>query len=379
MAGRTTRAGILQVVVLAAVAGGGFAQDGPRRGRDAHALALERERAGDHAGALSLLWEAAALLPRDAEIQQRLGEALERIGALDGAIEAYGRALAADPASRRASSNLILALAKAGRGSEAVAHARARVLAAPDDAHAHFTLGLAQSEQDIEDALRAFRRALDLDPRHTLARYNLALVLKRADRLTEAADELKRALAIEPQAEAHYALGVIHWHQGEGDRAIAALRKAIALAPAYADAHYTLGAVLKERRDLAGAVDALRRAIALRPDLWGAHYTLAQVYELAGNADAARAQRDHAERLRERAAREQEAGVATSVGTARLDAGDPAGALEHFRRAAGVLDEYAPAHYQMGRALRALGDEGAARAAFARARQLNPSLAAPPP
>jgi len=36
---------------------------------------------------LSRLWEAAARAPRDADVQNRLGEALERIGALDAALD----------------------------------------------------------------------------------------------------------------------------------------------------------------------------------------------------------------------------------------------------------------------------------------------------
>jgi hypothetical protein len=43
-----------------------------------------------------------------------------------------------------------------------------------------------------------------------------------------------------------------------------------------------------------------------------------------------------------------------------------------------VLESYAPAHYQLGRDLQGLNRTNEARAAFARARQLNPSLVPPP-
>src|SRR5688572_12614738 len=164
------------------------AQTATERAADAHKRAIELQAKGDEPGALALLWEAAGLAPRDAEIQNRLGEALERVGALDAAVEAYRVALAAQPAFRKASNNLILALVKVGRSKEAVSQARALVVAAPDDPDAHFTLGLAQSEQDVEEAVVSFRRALAIAPRHALAGYNLALVLKRADRLSEAVE-----------------------------------------------------------------------------------------------------------------------------------------------------------------------------------------------
>jgi tetratricopeptide (TPR) repeat protein len=367
---------ICALCVLDATAAAG-PQDARAPARQAYSRAVELETQGNHAAALALLWEAAGLAPRDADIQNRLGEALERIGALDAAVAAYRTAVSEQPTFRKASNNLILALAKVGRGEEAVERARGLVAAAPKDPDRYFTLGLAQSEQNVADAIRSFRQALDLAPRHTLARYNLARVLNRADRAPEAIEELHRALAIEPRPETQYTLGVIYWHQGDLDRAIGALRAAVAADPTYADAHYTLGAVLKSRRDWSGAAAALRRAIAIRPDLASAHYTLAQVLQLAGDQAGARAEFHEAETHRQRVERDQEASVWTAVGAQKHEAGDLAEALACSRRAIGVSESYAPAFYQMGRTLERLSQPDAARAAFARAQQLNPSLVPP--
>ena len=367
---------IVLVTLHTAATPPGAAQE-TARAKQAYERAVELEGQGNHAAALSLLWEASGLAPRDADIQNRLGEALERIGALDAAVEAYRRAVAARAAFRKASNNLILALVKTGKGPEAVARARALVAEAPGDPDRYFTLGLAQSEQDVDGAIDTFRKVLELAPKHTLARYNLALVLRRADRLPEALAELDRALAIEPRPEAHYTMGVIYWHQGDLDRAVTALRAAVTLEPRYADAHETLGGVLKARRDWAGAAAALRRAIALRPDRSASHYALALVLQLIGDETAARTEFDEAEQLRRRAALELEALIWTSVGIQKLEAADLAGALGFFRRATGAYEAYAPAHYQAGLVLRRLGQSDAARTAFARAHALNPSLVPP--
>ncbi len=364
---------ILLLVASAAVQ----PQDTHARATEVYQRAIQLEQKGDAAGALTLLWEAAGLAPDDSEIQNRLGEALERVGALDAAIESYRQAVSARAPVRKAVNNLILALVRAGRGQEAIERARADVAAAPDDPDRQFTLGLAQSEPDVEGAIASFRRVLALAPRHTLARYNLALVLKRADRLDDAIDELTRVLDAEPRAEAYYTLGVIRLHRGELDRAAGALRSAIAAQPGHADAHYTLGAVLQARRDWTGAAAALRRAIALRPDLPGAHYTLARVLESSGDAAAAQRHFAEAERLRERERLERAARVWTSVGTGKLESGDALGAIDAFRRATTTLPTYAPAHYQLGLAFSRLGEPEAARAAFARARELNPALVPP--
>jgi tetratricopeptide (TPR) repeat protein len=362
------------LLVPAAVTG---AQDASARAKAASDRARELDAQGNAAAALSLLWEAAGLAPRDADVQNRLGEALERLGALDAAIDAFRAAVAARPEFQKASNNLILALVKAGKGPEAVTLARARAAAAPNDPDRQFTLGLAQSEQDVDDAIRRFRRALDLAPRHTLARYNLALVLQRADRLGDALAELERGIAIEPRPELYYTQGIIYWHQGQLDRAASALRSAVAAEAGYFEAYHALGAVLQAKQDWNGSAAALRRAIALRSDAPAPRYTLAQVLQRQGHDEDARAQRETADRLRERARLEQEAGTWTAVGTQRLDANDLPAALDCFRRAVALLDVYAPAHYQMGRTLDRLGQHDAARAAFARAQQLNPSLVPP--
>jgi tetratricopeptide (TPR) repeat protein len=367
----------LLAIVLLSAAPAGAGQEPAARAKQAYARAIELEGQGNQAAALSLLWEASGLAPRDADIHNRLGEALERIGALDAAVDAYRRALAERPAFRTASNNLILALVKTGKGPEAIARARALVEKAPGDPDRYFTLGLAQSEQDVDAAIGSFRKVLELAPRHSLARYNLALVLRRADRLPEALAELERALAIEARPEPHYTMGVIYWHQGDLDRAAAALRAAVTAEPRYAEAHETLGGVLKEKRDWTGAAASLRRAIAIRPDRPASHYTLGLVLRLSGDDTGARAEFDEAERLRRRGELELEALIWTSVGIQKLGAGDLTGALGLFRRATEVYEAYAPAHYQMGLVLQRLGQNEAARWAFARAKALNPSLLPP--
>ena len=64
-------------------------------------------------------------------------------------------------------------------------------------------------------------------------------------------------------------------------------------------------------------------------------------------------------------------------GAQKLDAGELEAAIDLFRRATAASDQYAPAFYQMGRALQRLGRADEARQAFSRAAALNPELAVP--
>jgi len=367
----------LTAIVLLAVHAVLATQNASSRSRELYDEAVRLQRDGNDAAALSLLWEAAGLAPRDGEIQNQLGEALERIGALDAAVEAYRSAADAQPSPRGASNNLVLALVKAGRSAEAVTRARTAASNAPQDAERWFTLGLARADVDSAGAIDSFQRALAIDGRHALARYNLALVLFHADRLQPAIDELRRALAVQPRPEIHYTLGTIYRHQGDLDRAADALRDAVSANPSYADAWLALGSVLKARGDMKGAKDALDRAVALRPAIPEPRVVLAQVLAASGDTAAASRQSAEAERLRSVQQQSQEAATLTAVGAQKLDASDAAGAVECFTRAIQAFEPFAPAHYQLGRALDRLGRRDAARAAFARAHQLNPALVPP--
>lgn len=370
-----------QVTGLYAINGSGDpeGQGTDPRAREAYRRAVELEARGDADGALALLWTASGLAPRDVDIQTRLAEALQRVGALDAAIDAWRAAHAARPDDRRASRGLVLALVAAGRSPEAVTLARAAVDRARDDPDALLTLGLAQSEQDVEAALESFTRVLAHAPHHTLARYNLALVLKRLDRLDEAIAQLRRVIATDPRPEAHYALAASWWHRGDAGRATAALQDAIAAEPRHAEAHQMLGAVRAAERDWTGAAAALRQALALRSDVPGTHETLARVLRASGDEAGASRHFAEGERLRRESEREHEARVWTSLGTARLEQGEAIAALDAFRRALAIRETYAPAHFQMGRALDRLGERDAADGAYGRARALNPHLVRPPP
>lgn len=362
-----------------AVQGGAGPGPGPRaQAREVYRRALALEERGDAGGALALLWTASGLDPDNADVQARLAEALERVGALDAAIDAWRAAVAARGGEVRTSRGLVLALVAAGRSAEAIAFARTAADLAPGDVEAQVTLGLAHSEQDIRAAMDCFSGVLARAPQHTLARYNLALLFRRVDRLDDAIAELQRVVAAEPRPEALQALGAAWWHRGEAPRAIEALRAALAADPRHADAHQLLGVVLAASRDWSGAAAALRRALQLRPQVPETHVTLSRVLRAAGDAAGAGRHAAEGERLRRAAEREQQARVWTSLGTARLEQGDALAALDAFRRAIGVLESYAPAHFQMGRALDRLGEAEAAAGAYTRARTLNPQLVPPP-
>src|SRR5215510_1772320 len=99
---------LIPMLAVLAMAAQALLTQPPPRARELYDRAVELERRGNAPAALSLLWEAAGLAPQDGVIQDHLGEALERMGALDAAVDAYRAAVNAQPAPRGAANHLVL-------------------------------------------------------------------------------------------------------------------------------------------------------------------------------------------------------------------------------------------------------------------------------
>ena len=110
-------------------------------------------------------------------------------------------------------------------------------------------------------AIGAYQRTLAKDAAHATAWNNLGLALTACNRLPEAIESLRKAIALRPDSsEAHYHLAVALWYSSLKERAAAELRESVKLDPAAGESHAFLGTVLRERGDWAGARASLQRA-----------------------------------------------------------------------------------------------------------------------
>ena len=101
--------------------------------------------------------------------------------------------------------------------------------------------------QNVEGALRAYRRALEIDPYLVPALINLANLHYSRDDVVEAQALYERAITLEPDVfEAHFNLGNIYHDLGRFTEAQACYREALRLNPTYAEAHFYLAVTLEK-------------------------------------------------------------------------------------------------------------------------------------
>jgi predicted TPR repeat methyltransferase len=119
----------------------------------------------------------------------------------------------------------------------------------------------------LQESLMANQRAVAISPNDADAHYNLGITLKELGRLEDAETSYNKAIATKPDyAEAHSNLGATLKALGRLEDAEASYNKAIAIKPEYAEAHSNLGTTLKALGRLEDAEASYTKAIAIKPE-----------------------------------------------------------------------------------------------------------------
>jgi tetratricopeptide (TPR) repeat protein len=238
----------------------------------------------DALSATRLLREAQLLYPSDFLIMQRLADAINprrsvvkptAPHAYDEIIGLYRAALAARPENHGVHRTLAYYLRQAGQEGEAVAVYRHLTGLKSATASEFIDLGCSlwfwrKKDRDLNGAIAAFQKALEVDPKSREAYVALAFALRTKGDSEGAADAEQKVLEGDQKGQPDSAAWAYHSfgqkiREWDLEESAAAFRKAIELDPNCAE--YTLGllgSVLEQKGDLEGAADARRKEIELK-------------------------------------------------------------------------------------------------------------------
>jgi tetratricopeptide (TPR) repeat protein len=148
-----------------------------------------------------------------------------------------------------------------GRTGDSVRYLQAALVARPQRAAVHNSLGVALMKVGQQDeALAYFEQALRLDPLLYPAHANRGAILLDRGRLDEAVTGLRRAIGLRNDySPAYINLGTALEELGRLDEAVAAFREAVRLQPTHAFALVNLGRALRDTGRFADALAQFRR------------------------------------------------------------------------------------------------------------------------
>ncbi len=286
----------------------------------------------DYKRALTVLELAARYRPNSPSVQIDLAIAHFGVGQYDKALETSRKALVLEPDNAGAHQMLGKTYFMMGDLAKSIGELEAAARLAPKDVDVIYTLGIAylRNRQTadakqlynsmikqfgdqpqlhvvigrayrqsglLSEAAEEFKRAVALDPHFPRAHYYLGITYlldEGQSKIAEAAEEFKIEMAANPdEFFANYYLGVVYVYQRKWDLAINSLLKASTIEPNNPDPYFQLGQAYQELNRHEQAVEVLKKAIAFNPDLahnknqvTAAHHRLAQSLLKLGQTEA---------------------------------------------------------------------------------------------
>ncbi len=204
--------------------------------------------------------ENAAAMAKNKELNDAFNGGMQALEAknYDAAVDSLTKASMADPKQEAVWANLARAF-----------NERADSKKKPDETAAR--------QADLEKAVEAYGKAIELKPDQASLHLNLALALANEKKIPEAKVELEKAAQMDPTqaGKAYYNLGAILINSGQTEPAVEAFKKATDLDPTYADAYYQYGVSLMGKMQVAtdgkityapGTKEAFDKYLQLKPD-----------------------------------------------------------------------------------------------------------------
>lgn len=344
---------------------------------------------GDLENALAAFLEAEKQDPNDPLIQNNLGFVYERKHTLNAdanpiapAVEHYRKAAEKQPNNAIFQRNLGLAARKQPGGSaEALRALKKAIQLDPKDYSSHLALAEDyQNAKQIDAAAEEYRLAAALKPAEFVPHYNLGLLLARQARDAAgfarkskydlAIVQLQQATKLRPtDHRALSALGWVNFNAGNLQEAANWYQKAVQTEPTLQAAHANLGLVMDRLKQPERAIKHWRDAVKLDPADVATRSLLASAY--LGKEQWVDAVTEYREIVK---LDPKDAKSYNNLGYALEKLGKLDDAVATYKQAIELEPKLAVAHNNLGACYERQGQKDLARQCYLKARQVDPNF-----
>jgi tetratricopeptide (TPR) repeat protein len=226
-------------------------------------------------------------------------------------------------------------------------------------------------EKQYEDAARACRAGLKIQPDNPEAQNLLGIIDRKQGHVEEAIQKYRDILRVKPRhAWVLYNLGIAYGKKGDFEAARAAYEKAVEVRPHSAETHNNLGETLLRLGDIDEAEKELSKAVSLCPGFSLAYANLADLSLKRGDLDRARVLLQRARELNP-----EVPSLWNVLGNLAHKEGRPAEAVQHYLQALALDPDFDKGYFNLGISYFDLNEIGLAKENFKKAIAVNPNLA----
>jgi choline-sulfatase len=220
-----------------------------------------------HAAAAKALESALREDPRMTQARLMLGSSYSELGRAKDAKAQFDEVLKADPKNVQGLVGMANVLQQEGRSDDVLALCRTTLAVDDRNAQAHSLMGEVYADRgEPAEALPHFEKAVEIQPKLTRNRLNLAGALTDVKQYARAEKLLQEIVAEHPRFPfAQYNLGLLYENQGRLPDARTAYAAEVAAYPGHYKARFNLGKVLFQLGDRPGAIEQMREVVKLAP------------------------------------------------------------------------------------------------------------------
>jgi tetratricopeptide (TPR) repeat protein len=252
-------------------------------------LALALVKAKQAKEALPLLASLTAEHATDANLLSDIASTYESTGESSLALDAWQKAIAADPANPDRYLDCTRLLIDLDRYKEATEIVQRGISLVPDDYPLTIRLGaIEMMTGDRTQARDTFRKAIAEHPALALGYVAVAQSYMKDGKDDEALKVLTDARATVPRDFAlEYVFGLVSFQLGQQKQAMEALKSAEELQPAVVEPHYQLGLLHMKMQEWKEAQAEFEHVLKLDPSNASTYYQLSRTYQRLGETDKA--------------------------------------------------------------------------------------------